>query len=404
MLQSKILSIILIFIVIIILRNNIEKMTSDNSINDLAKTNLDNLVSNIVRNNYIKIPYDINCTNFNYTYLDYENNLVPYGVIIAFSNLNIPNGWVICNGSNNTPNLRNKFIYGKDNSRTSRNFLEDGKWRHALSENEIPSHTHDLPYNVHRSKSYSIESDSNEQRCNYSSQNTVNYTGGNNSHENTHPHIKLIYIMKTNINQLINNTNTTKPSYSNRNNFFVNPKKENLSRLDNTNTISLSAKYDKLLALNTSNLLNENFYFLGKIKVNNNILQDLNKTLPIGSIVAYNNNNIPAGWKLCNGVPPTPDLRGRSILTINANSVLKNTGGAEEVELTENQIPSHNHTLTHSIPIPNTAPNNADDDGGPDYHGAKTSGTTRYTSYTGGGQPHNNMPPFHVLNYIMRIE
>ena len=39
---------------------------------------------------------------------------IPIGGIIMWSGsiANIPTGWALCNGSNGTPNLTNKFVYG----------------------------------------------------------------------------------------------------------------------------------------------------------------------------------------------------------------------------------------------------------------------------------------------------
>jgi hypothetical protein len=44
----------------------------------------------------------------------YVNNLFPAGIIAMWSGLivNIPAGWNLCNGSNGTPDLRNRFIIG----------------------------------------------------------------------------------------------------------------------------------------------------------------------------------------------------------------------------------------------------------------------------------------------------
>jgi hypothetical protein len=36
----------------------------------------------------------------------------PIGTIIAWENLTIPSGWVICDGTNGTPDLRDKFVLG----------------------------------------------------------------------------------------------------------------------------------------------------------------------------------------------------------------------------------------------------------------------------------------------------
>lgn len=42
------------------------------------------------------------------------SGLIPAGLICMWSSSssNIPNGWALCNGSNNTPDLRDKFVLG----------------------------------------------------------------------------------------------------------------------------------------------------------------------------------------------------------------------------------------------------------------------------------------------------
>ena len=71
-------------------------------------------------------------------------------------------------------------------------------------------------------------------------------------------------------------------------------------------------------------------------------------------------------------------------------------GGAETVTLTEAQIPAHAHTYTQPIPnIDLEAP------GVPDIIAAGINPLTAYTGNTGGGQSHNNMQPYAVLNYVI---
>ena len=75
------------------------------------------------------------------------------------------------------------------------------------------------------------------------------------------------------------------------------------------------------------------------------------------------------------------------------------TGGAESVTLTVNQIPSHKHDTNidgqHVIP----------GGGGSSYPygGAGTYASRLFSmSNTGGGQSHENRPPFYALCYIMK--
>lgn len=121
--------------------------------------------------------------------------------------------------------------------------------------------------------------------------------------------------------------------------------------------------------------------------------------IPEGGIIAWSGSiaNIPVGWALCNGANGTPDLRGRFILGAQADSGatydVGDTGGAASVTLSENQIPEHRHTITGA--------SGAGSGGG--YQVSTIQSVTGYTGYVGGGQSHENMPPFFVLAFIMRV-
>ena len=124
--------------------------------------------------------------------------------------------------------------------------------------------------------------------------------------------------------------------------------------------------------------------------------------LPPGVIVAYNGDVAPFGWAICDGTGGTPDLKGRFILGSGPGSGLTNrtlnaTGGTETVKLTVQQMPTHAHnysTLDHE---------QRGLQGGRDVDGnQKARWTTRTSDNQGGNQPHENMPPYYVLTYIMK--
>lgn len=48
--------------------------------------------------------------------VDYIHQVIPYGTIVMWSGsiANVPYGWTLCNGSNGTPDLRNRFIIAAD--------------------------------------------------------------------------------------------------------------------------------------------------------------------------------------------------------------------------------------------------------------------------------------------------
>ena len=66
----------------------------------------------------------------------------PSGVIVMWSgsNASIPSGWLLCNGSNGTPDLRDRFVVGSGSSYATGN--TGGAASVTLTTSQIPSHTH----------------------------------------------------------------------------------------------------------------------------------------------------------------------------------------------------------------------------------------------------------------------
>jgi hypothetical protein len=128
---------------------------------------------------------------------------------------------------------------------------------------------------------------------------------------------------------------------------------------------------------------------------------------PPKTIVMWFLPNIPSGWVECNGQNGTPDLRNRFPLgwsISNTSRTPGSVGGAETVTLNLNQIPVH----THSIDTYNYRAEDIADD--PDCCGASTKPCTdrnywktNSTTSAGGGQAHENMPPFRVVKFIMKL-
>jgi microcystin-dependent protein len=147
------------------------------------------------------------------------NNIssVPSGVIMMWSgsNSSIPSGFVLCNGSNGTPDLRNRFIVGSGSSYSTGN--TGGASSVTLSIAQMPSHNHSAsssvsdPGHSHSFKGATGSSgtgkssrDSEPQTQQTGSSTTgisvstsIGYKGGNSSHENRPPYYALAYIMKT---------------------------------------------------------------------------------------------------------------------------------------------------------------------------------------------------------------
>eukprot|EP01084_Bolivina_argentea_P316592 548822_1 len=94
---------------------------------------------------------------------------MPTGCIIMWSGSidNIPDGWLLCDGKNKTPDLRSRFIIGASNEIAfkstggtkshSHNIIVNG---HALTVQEMPQHAHGLKLNYGNKSSNSSVSGS----------------------------------------------------------------------------------------------------------------------------------------------------------------------------------------------------------------------------------------------------
>jgi microcystin-dependent protein len=156
----------------------------------------------------------------------------------------------------------------------------------------------------------------------------------------------------------------------------------------------------------------------------------------IGEIRMFAGNFAPAGWMFCEGqlLPISeyetlfqligttyggdgqstfalPDLRGRLPIHFGNGFTLAETGGAETITLTVNQIPAHSHAL------PGTG--NFGDKTSPQGNVAAAASVVNVNAYgtdqpttpvspasigaTGGSQPHNNFQPYLCVDFIISL-
>jgi microcystin-dependent protein len=157
----------------------------------------------------------------------------------------------------------------------------------------------------------------------------------------------------------------------------------------------------------------------------------INNAMPELSIIAYGGPLPPTGWQLCNGEPmkysgstekldpretdrfgslwmvsglfTAPDLRGRFILGAGkGNNLLdrpvNQTGGEETHKLLESEMPSH----SHNDPWVMRPHDNYVDRQFAYGHGSANARYGSHNESKGGDTPHENMPPFWVLTYIIK--
>jgi microcystin-dependent protein len=160
-------------------------------------------------------------------------------------------------------------------------------------------------------------------------------------------------------------------------------------------------------------------------------------TIPLGGIIMWSGTGAPpAGWALCDGSTvnsrKTPDLRGRfvlgsgSVAGLTARSV-NQVGGAETHQLSAAEMPVHNHPGSGVVGTGGAHAHNyisgwgsrsgiaggSFNEGEIGYRGTWNT-TTQHDGHShpitvtvgnaGSGAAHNNMPPFYVLAFIMRVE
>lgn len=118
--------------------------------------------------------------------------------------------------------------------------------------------------------------------------------------------------------------------------------------------------------------------------------------VPSGGIVMWSGAivDIPSGWTLCDGTDGTPDLTDRFVVGAGNQYSVDATGGQDEVQLTENEMPSHTHNYEEG--------NVGTYDGvSPDNTGNRGLNTESTTS-AGGDAAHENRPPYYALAFIMK--
>ena len=181
--------------------------------------------------------------------------------------------------------------------------------------------------------------------------------------------------------------------------------------------------YDDKVALNENPSVAE----INKVTDNNmnEIKNTINTNTPVGSISLFAGTTAPNGWLICDGSAVSrttyanlfnvigtnygtgdgsttfnlPNLKSRIPIGLDSNDsdfdTLGKTGGEKEHTLTINEMPSHQHKDAINV------------------GGSQTLETVQYlggqsnaqyyvsTSAVGGGQAHNIMQPYIVMNYII---
>jgi hypothetical protein len=148
----------------------------------------------------------INNTNYIQVTDNVFNGIIPIGGIIMWSGV-VPTNWILCDGSNNTPDLRDRFIVGSGLSYAIG--ATGGLSTVTLTTGEIPAHNHAVndPGHAHvASNDYTDKTSQDTGETSYVQQGglsgisktgiTIGQTGGSGAHENRPPYYALAFIMR----------------------------------------------------------------------------------------------------------------------------------------------------------------------------------------------------------------
>lgn len=196
-------------------------------------------------------------------------------------------------------------------------------------------------------------------------------------------------------------------------------------------------------ALSQSEKMNGTAYYISDGIINPDEYNIVHDSVPVGSIQAYASSTTPYGWLACDGSEVNralyselfaaigttygdgdgtstfnlPDLNGRTIIGIgesdaagHTNHTLGQSDGEETHVLTINEMPSHAHEqqagtsdghINREVSYYATGTSSGS---GSQASWFSASRLTISTKDTGGGQPHNNMPPYLATNYIIKAK
>lgn len=157
-----------------------------------------------------------------------------------------------------------------------------------------------------------------------------------------------------------------------------------------------------------------------------NIANKPDSFIPSGAILMWSGttSTIPSGWALCDGTHGTPDLRGRFIVCYDPSdtdydnpgnystggTTAGKTGGEKTHTLTTAEMPSHSHPAFdpgHAHTYLKAGAGSIELGSGNDDNAGYVNTGLQFTGIiinsTGGGQPHENRPPFYTLAFIMKL-
>lgn len=154
------------------------------------------------------------------------------------------------------------------------------------------------------------------------------------------------------------------------------------------------------------------------VRVKGRIKDKTGYVVPVGTIVPYAGTSAPQGWLWCHGQTfdtsdypdlhdvlgsnQVPNLKNRFLVGAGDTYALNATGGEDQVILKVEQMPSHNHAPDSTFKYVLKVDGNCTTDKNNNTSGEPNLGSAKAMGSRGGGQSHENRPPYYALNYIIK--
>lgn len=205
----------------------------------------------------------------------------------------------------------------------------------------------------------------------------------------------------------------------------LNTMQDNVEDAINSVDTELNSKQDTLVSgTNIKTINNNSILGSGNITIGSSTI--------VGGVLLYSGSTAPDGYLLCDGTAVSrttyselysvigttygsgdgsttfnlPNLKGKVPVGLDSNDsdfdTLGETGGEKTHTLTVNEMPSHTHSLKTSY----TSGSNTDNDKVMSASSSSGWNNNAHNEYsiqeTGGGQAHNILQPYIVMNYIIK--